>query len=323
MSSTISERELAFLLYEFLDTDALLQRDRYAEHSREVFNATLDTARKIAEDFLAPHFREGDENEPLFVHGKAQLIPPTRGAWRAIARAGFLNAHWNEAEGGLQLPEVVLRAAMSSFYAANVSTASYPMLTIAAANLLRAFGSAELKSRYLASMGDGRCAGTMALTEPAQGSGLADITTKAVPQADGSYRLFGQKMFISGGDQDLTENIVHMVLARIQGAPPGVRGISLFLVPKLFFIAGLLACHVRESAKFDPNHGHPQSLDHVEGAHSGVRHTHCQLWCFGVIDHLALTRSGGNQTGQEGLGELLMIRSSHGFHLSTFWLAPG
>ena len=241
MSSTISERELAFLLYEFLDTDALLQRDRYAEHSREVFNATLDTARKIAEDFLAPHFREGDENEPLFVHGKAQLIPPTRGAWRAIARAGFLNAHWNEAEGGLQLPEVVLRAAMSSFYAANVSTASYPMLTIAAANLLRAFGSAELKSRYLASMGDGRCAGTMALTEPAQGSGLADITTKAVPQADGSYRLFGQKMFISGGDQDLTENIVHMVLARIQGAPPGVRGISLFLVPKLFFIAGLLA----------------------------------------------------------------------------------
>ena len=233
MASTISERELAFLLYEFLDTESLLRRECYADHSREVFNATLETARQLAEDLLAPHLREGDEHEPKFENGQAGLIAPTRAAWQAIAEAGFLNAHWDQGEGGLQLPEVVLRAAMSAFYAANVGTASYAMLTIGAANLLRAFGSAELKARYLAPMGDGRFAGTMALTEPSQGSALGDIKTTAVPQPDGSYRLFGQKMFISGGDQDLTENIVHMVLARIQGAPAGVKGISLFLVPKV------------------------------------------------------------------------------------------
>ena len=233
MVSTISERELAFLLYEFLDTESLLRRERYADHSREVFDATLETARQLAEDLLAPHLRDGDEHEPQFVDGQVRLIPPTKVAWQAIADAGFLSAHWDGDEGGLQLPEVVLRAAMSSFYAANVGTAAYSMLTIGATNLLRSFGSSELKARYLAPMGDGRFAGTMALTEPSQGSALGDIKTTAVPQADGSYRIFGQKMFISGGDQDLTENIVHMVLARIQGAPAGVKGISLFLVPKV------------------------------------------------------------------------------------------
>lgn len=232
MANTISERELDFLLYEFLDTESLLQRERYADHSREIFNATLETARQLAEDLLAPHLREGDEQEPQFQDGRAEVTAPTRAAWKAISDAGFLNAHWDQSEGGLQLPEVVLRAAMSSFYAANVGTASYPMLTIGAANLLRTFGSEALKDRYLAPMGDGRYAGTMALTEPSQGSALADIRTTAVPQADGSYRLFGQKMFISAGDHNLTENIVHMVLARIQGAPAGVKGISLFLVPK-------------------------------------------------------------------------------------------
>ena len=123
MACTISERELAFLLYEFLDTESLLRRERYADHSREVFDATLETARQLAEDLLAPHLREGDEHEPAFVDGRAQLIAPTGAAWRAIAEAGFLNAHWDQGEGGLQLPEVVLRAAMSAFYAANVGTA--------------------------------------------------------------------------------------------------------------------------------------------------------------------------------------------------------
>jgi butyryl-CoA dehydrogenase len=233
MANTISERELQFLLYEFLDTESLLQRERYTEHSREVFDATLDAARELAEELLAPHLRQGDEEEPVFIAGRAEVAAPTRAAWQAMAGAGFLRAHWDAEEGGLQLPEVVLRAAMSAFYTANVGTAAYALLTIGAANLLRTFGSQFLKDQYLAPLGDGSFAATMALTEPSQGSALGDIKTTAVSQADGTYRVFGQKTFISGGDQNFTENIVHMVLARIQGAPAGVKGISLFLVPKM------------------------------------------------------------------------------------------
>lgn len=232
MTALISERELAFLLYEFLDSEALLARERYRDHSRHVFDEVLASARRIAAERFAPHYTKGDQNEPQFVAGRAQVIEETADAWRAFADAGFLSAHWDADEGGLQLPEVVLRAAMALFFSANVATAGYPFLTIGSANLLRAFGSEREKATFLAAMGDGRSAGTMALTEPAQGSALGDIATLAVPQPDGSYRLSGQKMFISGGDQHFTENIVHMVLARIEGAPAGTRGISLFLVPK-------------------------------------------------------------------------------------------
>ena len=136
------------------------------------------------------------------------------------------------------MPEVVLRAAMAWFQAANAASSAYSFLTIGAANLLRSFGSDALKARYLAPMGDGRFAGTMALTEPGQGSALGDIMTVAEPRPDGAYRIFGQKMFISGGDQSLTENIVHMVLARIKGGPPGAKGICLFLVPKVLVNEG-------------------------------------------------------------------------------------
>jgi alkylation response protein AidB-like acyl-CoA dehydrogenase len=214
MANTISERELQFLLYEFLDTESLLQRERYTEHSREVFDATLDAARELAEELLAPHLRQGDEEEPVFIAGRAEVAAPTRAAWQAMAGAGFLRAHWDAEEGGLQLPEVVLRAAMSAFYTANVGTAAYALLTIGAANLLRTFGSQFLKNQYLAPLGDGRFAATMALTEPSQGSALGDIKTTAVPQVDGTYRVFGQKTFISGGDQNFTENIVVKVLPR-------------------------------------------------------------------------------------------------------------
>lgn len=232
MLDLISARDLQFMLYEYLDTEALLARPRYAEHSREVFDATLDTARQIAEDVFAPHNARGDAHEPHFDGERVHHIPETKVGWDAFAHTGLLSAHWDEAEGGLQLPEVVLKAALTWFNAANVATTTYSWLTMGAANLLRSFGSDALKARYLTGMGDGRFAGTMAMTEPGQGSALGDIQCAAQPQADGSYRITGNKMFISGGDQSLSENIVHMVLARIKGAPAGVKGISLFLVPK-------------------------------------------------------------------------------------------
>jgi butyryl-CoA dehydrogenase len=233
MTTLIPERDLRFMLYEFLDTASLVERPRYREHSRDVFDAVLESARQIAEDLFANHNAKGDANEPTFDGEKVNLIPETKAAWDAFAKAGLLSAHWENDEGGLQIPEVVLRAAMSYFCAANAASSGYPFLTIGAANLLRTFGDDQLKALYLAPMGDGRFAGTMALTEPGQGSALGDIKTAAVRQTDGSYRIFGQKMFISGGDQSLTPNIVHMVLARTRGGPPGVKSISLFLVPKV------------------------------------------------------------------------------------------
>ncbi|WP_299591841.1 acyl-CoA dehydrogenase [uncultured Microbulbifer sp.] len=229
----LKDRDIEFLLYEFLDTEALLQRPRYREHSREVFEATLNTAKTIADNYFANHYAKGDTNEPTFDGEKVTLIDETKAAWDAFAEAGFLAAHYDFDEGGMQLPEVILRSAMAYINAANVGSAAYPFLTLGAANLVHSYASDELKARYLPPMMDGRYAGTMALTEPDQGSALGDIRTTATPTEDGSYRLRGQKMFISGGDQSITENIVHMVLARIKDAPPGVKGISLFLVPKI------------------------------------------------------------------------------------------
>ena len=228
----LDDRDLDFLLYEFLDTEALLQRPRYQEHSREVFDATLDTARTVAGKYFANHNAEGDANEPTFDGEAVHLIPETKHAWDAFAEAGFLAAHYDFEDGGMQMPEIVLRATMAYMSAANIATTGYPFLSIGAANLIQSFGSDEQRARYIPPMQAGRFAGTMALTEPGQGSALADITTTARPARDGSYRIFGQKMFISGGDQSITENIVHMVLAKIEGAPVGVRGISLFICPK-------------------------------------------------------------------------------------------
>ncbi|SES88986.1 acyl-CoA dehydrogenase [Marinobacter segnicrescens] len=232
MAKLLNDRDLEFQLYEVLDTESLLQRPRYAEHDRAIFDATLNTARDIAAEYFAPHNQKGDANEPTFDGEKVTLIPETQPAWNAFAEAGFLASHHDFDDGGSQLPEVVLRASMAYFNAANVSSTAYSFLTIGAANLLKSFGSDELKGKYLPSMLDGRYSGTMALTEPGQGSALGDLRTMAKPADDGSYRLFGNKMYISGGDHELTDNIVHMVLARIEGAPAGVRGISLFLVPK-------------------------------------------------------------------------------------------
>jgi butyryl-CoA dehydrogenase len=232
MTPLINERDLDFQLYEVLDTEALLQRPRYAEHDRGVFDATLKTARDIATEYLAPHNQKGDANEPTFDGHKVTLIPETKQAWDAFAQAGFLASRHDFDDGGSQLPEVVLRACMAYFNAANVSSTAYPFLTIGAANLIKSFASEALREQYLPAMLDGRFSGTMALTEPGQGSALGDLKTMARPVDDGSYRLFGNKMYISGGDHEMTDNIVHMVLARLEGAPAGVRGISLFLVPK-------------------------------------------------------------------------------------------
>jgi butyryl-CoA dehydrogenase len=231
-SKLLNPRDLAFVLYELLDVEALTRRPRYVEHSRETFDAALETARRIAEEKFAPHNRKADLNEPRFADGRVEMIPEVAGALRAFRDAGFMAAAKDAELGGMQLPWTVAQACFAWFNAANVSTAAYPFLTVANANLIEAFGTPAQKARYLGPLLEGRWFGTMCLSEPQAGSSLADIRTTATRQADGSYRLSGNKMWISGGDHELSENIVHLVLARIQGAPAGVKGISLFIVPK-------------------------------------------------------------------------------------------
>jgi alkylation response protein AidB-like acyl-CoA dehydrogenase len=234
MSSSLilSRRDLDFLLYEWLDAGSLTGRERFAEHSQLTFDAVLDLAEQLATRHFAPHNRKADENEPHLVDGKVVLIPEVAQALAKFAESGLLASTFDTELGGMQLPVVVARAAMAWFQAANVGTAAYPFLTMANANLLVAHGSPEQIETWVRPMIEGRYFGTMCLSEPQAGSSLADITTKAVEQPDGTFRLFGNKMWISAGEHELAENIVHLVLAKIPGCPVGVRGISLFIVPK-------------------------------------------------------------------------------------------
>jgi len=238
MSTLLSRRDIAFLLYEWLDVEALTARPRFAAHSRETFDAVLATCERIATERFAPHAKKGDDEEPKLLDGRVVLPSEVKGALAAFAEAGLVAAGVDEVHGGMQLPMAVEKAGFAYFMAANVGTASYPLLTIGAANLLLAYGTPTQIARYAGPMLEGRAFGTMCLSEEHAGSSVGDITTRALPQGDGTYRLFGSKMWISGGDHELSENIVHLVLAKVPGGPPGTKGISLFAVPKYLVADG-------------------------------------------------------------------------------------
>lgn len=229
-SLVLNPAEIEFCIYDWLDAEGLTRYERFADHSRDTFDGLLDLSRQLAEELFLPHNRKGDLNEPRLVDGEVVLIDEVKPALDAFAEAGFLSATMDEADGGFQLPNMIYRVAFMWFQAANIATVSYPLLTIAAAHLIREHASEELAAKYLPPMLDGTWFGTMNLSEPAIGSALGDLATYATKAQDGSYRVRGEKMWISGGDQPLSENIVHLVLARTGG--PGVKGLSLFIVPK-------------------------------------------------------------------------------------------
>ena len=233
MSLILSRTDLDFLLHEWLDVTALTSRPAFAEHDRSTFDAVLELAERIATDDFAPHNRAADLAEPHVVDGRVVVVDGVAEAVRTFAEAGFVGASVPLGQGGSGLPFTVARAALAWFQAANIGTASYPFLTMAAVNLLLAHGSEEQIEAWVEPMMDGRWSGTMCLSEPQAGSSLADLTTKAVPADDGSYRVTGTKMWISGGEHELTDNILHLVLARIPGGAPGVKGISLIAVPRI------------------------------------------------------------------------------------------
>ena len=233
MSMIVNRRDLDFLMYEVLNLEHTLNDQRYADYDRESVDAILDLAQSIAEDFYLPIAGLADANEPKFVDGKAQTIAEIKTALKAFQDAGLCTTAYDTEDGGMQLPWMVHQAVNAMFVCANGPVANYEFLTQGAANMLIACGSQDLKAKYLPKMVSGDWFGTMCLSETQAGSSLADISTKATPVSDGSYAISGTKMWITGGEQDISENIIHMVLAKIPGSPAGVRGISLFLVPKV------------------------------------------------------------------------------------------
>lgn len=234
---------LDFLLYEWLDVNQLQQRERFADHSQETFDAVLDTCERIAREKYAPFNRLVDTEEPRFDGDKVILPQATHDAQKAYAASGMLSAAQDYEIGGMQLPYTVEAAANTFFAMASVSMGS-GLLTVGNANLLMAHGSELQKKVFALNEFSGRWSGTMCLSEPQAGSSLSDVMTRATP--DGAsfqqdplgarYRLKGNKMWISAGEHELTENIIHLVLAKIPGPDgkliPGVKGISLFIVPK-------------------------------------------------------------------------------------------
>ena len=234
---------IAFLLNDWLDTAALTERARFSDHSRETFDAVLDTCERIAREKYAPFNRLVDVQEPHFDGDKVILPQATFDAQRAYAESGMLSAAQDYEMGGMQLPYSVEAAANAFFACASVSIGS-GMLTTGNANLLMTHGSDTQKEVFAKNEFSGRWSGTMCLSEPQAGSSLSDVATRALPDGQGyaadplgpRYRLKGNKMWISAGEHELTENIIHLVLAKIPDADgklvPGTRGISLFIVPK-------------------------------------------------------------------------------------------
>jgi alkylation response protein AidB-like acyl-CoA dehydrogenase len=242
-SKILSRRDLEFLLYEWLDAEALTSRPRFEDHSRETFDAALNTAEQIATDLFAPHNKKSDAHEPHFDGEKVTIIPEVKAALDAFSASGLMAAGQDYAFDGMQLPCLVEKALSAYFTAANIATSSYLFLTMGNANTLQKCATPRQIEQFVRPLYAGKFFGTMCLSEPQAGSSLSDITTRALPdpvdglEGDRQYRLTGNKMWISAGEHELAGNIVHLVLAKIPGADgrliPGVKGISLFIVPKI------------------------------------------------------------------------------------------
>ena len=246
MASVLSRRLVDFLVFDWLEADGLSSRARFADHSRETLSAVIDLAERVAENDFLPHYKSGDRDEPQLGPDGVTVSPGIRQAVRTFLDAGLNAGPFDAGLGGLQLPELVHAVVMAETMAANIAASAYPMLSIGNARLIAAFGSPAQVEAFAVPQMSGAALGTMCLSEPQAGSSLADITTRAVPDDEDAlgrrFRLTGNKMWISGADHDITDDIFHLVLAKIPGEdgrlPAGTRGISLFIVPKRVTLDG-------------------------------------------------------------------------------------
>lgn len=233
MSKFYSKENLRFLLNEVLHVEELCKIDYFKEHTPESFDMIIEAADSLATNHMQPILVEMDRNPPRIENGRIKVHPNMRYLMKKFGEDGWINMSAPYKHGGQQVPFTVLQATGFIMAAANYGIMAYPFLTNGAAHLIETFGAEYLHDIYLPKMYGGEWQGTMALTEPQAGSSLSDVTTSAKPTDNGYYLIKGQKIFISCGDHDGVDNIVHLMLARIEGAPAGTKGISLFVVPRM------------------------------------------------------------------------------------------
>ena len=224
-------KELAFVLNHLAELPAICSLPGYEDCSVELVEAILEEAARFAGQELAPINQQGDQGA-CWQDGQVMAAPGFKQAWDAYVEAGWIGLRAPAAWGGQALPALVALAAEEMWCSSNLAFSLAPMLTLGAIEAIEHHASDVLKARFLPPMCSGQWTGTMNLTEPQAGSDLAQVRTRAERQQDGTYRIFGQKIFITWGEHDLADNIIHLVLARLPDAPAGVKGISLFIVPK-------------------------------------------------------------------------------------------
>ena len=232
MAKYMSMEHLRYVLFDVMEGEQLFKFERFQDHDKDSMNIFFDSIKDFSDQELYPCFREMDEQPAHYDNGKIVVHPALEKILPQTGELGLVAAPFDYEDGGLQMPLTFHTAAMFIAEAANNNVPGYPGLTGGAANLIATFGSKVLKEQYVPNMLTQEWGGTMCLTEPQAGSSLSDITTTATPSENGSYKIKGQKIFISGGDHEYSSNIIHLVLARIDGAPAGTKGISLFVVPK-------------------------------------------------------------------------------------------
>ncbi len=237
MAKYISMDNLKFVLHEMLQVQNLCKLDRFKDYDKESIDILIQSSKDYADKVMYPVLKEMDENPAHYKDGKIIVHPAVGEIMKYAGQNGMIGATFDYEVGGMQLPHTISVALSHISASANNSVGGYAGLTTGAADLIVTFGEQDLIDTYVPNMMAGKWGGTMCLTEPQAGSSLSDITTSAKPNSDGSYAIKGQKIFISGGDHEYCDNFVHLVLARIDGAPPGTKGISLFVVPKKKILA--------------------------------------------------------------------------------------
>tara|TARA_A100000171_G_scaffold42946_1_gene44657 strand:+ start:8449 stop:10257 length:1809 start_codon:yes stop_codon:yes gene_type:complete len=293
---------IKFLMYNVHQAEKLLETNRYAAYDKSSIDLLLDSVKTFCDKSLYPFIKEMDEKPSTFANGAITIHPQFESILKESGEMGLVAAMFEEKDGGLQLPNIVFHTLYFMMEAANNHVTGYLGLTAGAANLIASFGSDLLKETYVPKMMSLEWTGTMCLTEPQAGSSLSDVKTTASLQEDGSYKINGQKIFISSGDHQFAENIIHLVLARTEGAPSGTKGVSLFVVPKKRVAA-------------DGSFGEQQVIVAGEFEKLGQRG-----YC---TSHLVFEDSIGHMIGEENQGLIYMFQMMNEARIATGRMGAG